>query len=313
MATSTDPRSRPVGAALIKLRLVRSLDVAAGLASAARSRVVRGRPSKARPGRIRRLGPVLVADVRSWLAGRHRAAVLGVLLVAAVLVSVDLVRGDTEGGRRPGETTPAGAADPPTAESLVTVPVTFPVTGAGGFAYAAGTGPVLGRAGRLLRFRVAVEEGAGQDVAGFAATVERILGDGRGWTASERLRLQRVSRTTAARFTVFLATPGTSERMCARAGLVTQRFTGCQFSGKVVINLARWSRGVPGYGAPLAAYRVYEVNHEVGRELGYRAQRCPGPGQLAPVLQRQVLGLQGCRANGWPYVDGSRYSGPPAR
>jgi hypothetical protein len=155
-----------------------------------------------------------------------------------------------------------------------------------------------------------VQSGIGQDVAGFAAAVQTILGDPRGWTASGRARFQRVPKATPADFTVYLATAATSESMCAAGGLHTRRYHSCRLPGEVVLNLDRWLGAVPDYGAPLEVYRAYALNHEVGHELGYGHEACPGAGQPAPVMQQQAYGLAGCTANGWPYLDGQRYSGP---
>jgi hypothetical protein len=184
---------------------------------------------------------------------------------------------------------------------------------AGTFTYDETTGPIFGRAGTLRRFRVAVEDGAGQGPAGFAAEVDAALGDPRGWTAAGQWRLQRVSRSAPADFTIFLATQVTAERMCAVGGLHIQGYTSCRLTGRVVINLTRWLTAIPDYGAPLEVYRQYAINHEVGHELGHGHELCPGAGMLAPVMQQQTFGLEGCLANPWPYVNGQRYAGPPVR
>ena len=88
-------------------------------------------------------------------------------------------------------------------------------------------------------------------------------------------------------------------------------YTSCRNGDRVVLNVARWVEAVPGYGASLATYRQYMVNHEVGHRLGLGHERCPGRGRPAPVMQQQTLGLHGCTANAWPYPDGTdRYAGP---
>ncbi|MFC8847803.1 MULTISPECIES: DUF3152 domain-containing protein [unclassified Micromonospora] len=204
----------------------------------------------------------------------------------------------------------------------------WPTSGPGRFTTAAGQSPVQGAGGPVRRYRVLVERDTGQAPDAFAAVVDEVLGDPRSWIASGGLRLQRVTGPAAAGldaaaeaapdapapdvdFTVYLATPATSERMCALGGLHTERYTSCRLPGQVIINLARWMEAVPDYGAPLDVYRAYVVNHEVGHELGELHEACPGPGEPAPVMQQQTYGLDGCVANPWPYLDGTRYAGEP--
>jgi hypothetical protein len=183
--------------------------------------------------------------------------------------------------------------------------------GAGTFADVNSEGKILGNAGTLRRFRIAIENGINEDPTAFATTVDQVLGDPRSWIAGGQFRLQRVPRSAPAEFTIYLASPTTSEAMCARGGLHTDKFTSCRLQGQVIINDARWLTAIPDYGAPLDIYRAYAINHEVGHQLGHGHEACTGPGQLAPVMQQQTYGLKGCIANPWPFVNGQRYAGPP--
>jgi predicted Zn-dependent protease len=84
-------------------------------------------------------------------------------------------------------------------------------------------------------------------------------------------------------------------------GVGTGGYTSCRYGDRAVINLARWATAVPDYQGDIATYRLYVINHEVGHVLGHGHQQCPGPGQAAPVMQQQTLGLQGCVKNAWPF------------
>ncbi|GAB3952683.1 DUF3152 domain-containing protein [Micromonospora vulcania] len=237
---------------------------------------------------------------------RRRSVLLGLLVLAA---AGGMMVG--RGGEPPAES-PAptqGRMGHGGGVDAQPAPTSYPSVGAGRFTGADGDTPVYGEDGPLRRYRVTVERGTGQDAHAFAAAVDSVLTDPRSWIASGELRVQRVADVGTADFTIYLATPVTSERMCAEGGLTTERYTSCRLPGQVIINLARWMEAVPDYGAPLDTYRTYVVNHEVGHEFGFEHEACPGPGEPAPVMQQQTYGLQGCVANAWPYLDGRRYAG----
>ncbi|MGW3619233.1 DUF3152 domain-containing protein [Micromonospora arida] len=209
------------------------------------------------------------------------------------------------------------AAVPSSLPPVLRVPGAVPSAGTGGFGYDARSGPVLGRAGELRRYRVAVESGSAEDVTEFAQAVEVALAGPGSWVDSGRLRLQQVPGAAPRDFTVYLATARTAGRMCAKGGVDIRiggrPYTSCRAPGQVIINLDRWRLSVPHFvsaGVPLTVYRTYVVNHEVGHQLGHRHERCPGAGRPAPVMMQQTLFLNGCRVNPWPYLNGRRYSGP---
>jgi hypothetical protein len=219
----------------------------------------------------------------------------------------------TSAGPSPSATASAPASPSPSASAPEVIPASFPRSGPGTWRYAGDQGPVLGTAGKIQRFRVAMETNVPVDLAAFAAKIDQTLGDPRSWIAGG-LRLQRVPGTAASDFTIYLATRSTSTRMCAAGGTDTDSYASCRTVGKVILNLDRWYLSVPDYvnaKVPLEAYRSYMINHETGHQLGHGHELCPGAGRPAPVMEQQTLGLHGCVANSWPYLDGRRYAGPP--
>jgi hypothetical protein len=199
-----------------------------------------------------------------------------------------------------------------------TPPPTFAANGPGTYVYAGGQSAVMGTAGVLRRYRVAIEIETPVPVGEFAARVDAILGDARSWIAGRNVRLQRVGGSAGGYdFTVYLVTPGTANKQCKAGGYDIvwrgEPYTSCRVGAKVIINIARYLTGVPDYGAPLEVYQEYAINHEVGHALGHGHELCPGKGKPAPVMQQQTFGLLGCVAYGWPYRNGKRYAGPPGR
>ena len=208
----------------------------------------------------------------------------------------------------PAVTSPAVAPQKP-AQTVPVRPITYPAQGTDAWRIApAQDDPPAGHAGRLFRYRVAVEKGIeGLPPTDFAKAVQTTLADPHGWTAGGRWRFQRVGPGRPYDFTVYLATPVTRDRLCDDNG---DGYTSCRNGKSVVLNVARWVKGVPGFaGAGLPVYRQYMVNHEVGHQLGYHHELCPAAGQSAPVMQQQTLGLHGCLPNPWPYPDGHPYNG----
>ncbi len=231
---------------------------------------------------------------------------MAVSVLAAVLVL------GACGGRQPAEREAAAspgttATDAPTTTLLEerdvravtpttasTVPAPPPAPGtfetAPGISWPAGVG--LPRT-----YTVEVETATGVDPTEFATFVDATLGDQRSWIGDGSVALQRVDAGGSAR--IVLATPGTTDALCAP--LRTNGTYSCGQGNTAVINLDRWNAAIDVWTGPLEEYRHYVVNHEFGHVLGHGHDVCAGGGQLAPVMQQQTKGLDGCLPNGWPY------------
>lgn len=213
-------------------------------------------------------------------------------LAAALAYAVSGGSADPDPGRAgPSTTAPSTSSTTPGLDPTAVVATDR-------FAVAPGGGVPVG-SGDLRTYTVEVEEGIPLDVADFAGLVDEILADPRGWTSAGDVALQRVGPEAEPDFRVRLATPATTDVHCAP--LDTHGDVSCRNGADVMINLTRWLGGAAGSGLPLDEYRQYLISHEVGHALGHDHVDCPAPGQLAPVMLQQTLGLDGCLPNPWPY------------
>ncbi|MFC9236950.1 DUF3152 domain-containing protein [Streptomyces decoyicus] len=162
--------------------------------------------------------------------------------------------------------------------------------------------------GKVLRYRVDVEEGLPLDGKLFAEAVHKTLNDERSWAHGGQMTFQRVSSGDV-NFVITLASPGTTDTWCAKSGLDTSEDNvSCDSAAtdRVMINAYRWAQGAQTYGHDkMLAYRQMLINHEVGHRLGHNHESCSRKGALAPVMMQQTkfLTTDGvtCRPNSWPF------------
>lgn len=201
---------------------------------------------------------------------------------------------------------PEPTAPSPSPDTPVT-PLYF--SGTGTWTYAQPVNhAVVGDAGTLLQYDVAVENGLELDAAEFGAFVNATLADPRSWTAGGAWRFEQVPQGAGADFTVYLASPEQRAYLCGSQNTTVS----CRNGDNVVINSARWIAGVEHWDGTLETYRQYAVNHEVGHRLGHGHEVCPSEGELSPVMAQQTYQLAGCVGNAWPYPDGATYVSGPA-
>ncbi|WP_162689188.1 DUF3152 domain-containing protein [Streptomyces sp. ICC4] len=187
------------------------------------------------------------------------------------------------------------------------LPIDEKLKGPGTFDTVPGLAPAPGK-GKVVRYRVDVEQGLGLDPQLFAEAVHRTLNDDRSWGHGGTKTFERVPGGEAD-FVITLASPGTTGVWCRKSGLdTTVDNVSCDSAStdRVMINAYRWAQGSATYGADeMFAYRQMLINHEVGHRLGHGHVSCQTPGALAPIMQQQtksldVNGIQ-CKANPWVF------------
>ncbi|HEY0165940.1 MAG TPA: DUF3152 domain-containing protein [Jatrophihabitans sp.] len=209
---------------------------------------------------------------------------------------------------KPATSTPASSVTRPLPLPALPPGAPYSFSAQGTFSILAGASGVLGKGGQLYRFTIDVEDGVtGADPKAFAAGVMNALSDQRSWIGNGAVSLQRVD-SGPVDFRITLAAPATLRPVCGYSLRVeTSCYAGGE--GRVMLNVSRWVRGAQVFGADLANYRRYAVNHEVGHAIGHNhAHYCLDSG-LAPVMMQQSLGNKtaggrACRANPWPFPPG---------
>ncbi|MFD5144091.1 DUF3152 domain-containing protein [Streptomyces sp. NPDC058401] len=186
-------------------------------------------------------------------------------------------------------------------------PIDEKLKGPGAFDTVPGVAQAPGK-GKVVRYRVDVEQGLGLDPQLFAEAVHRTLNDDRSWGHGGTKTFERVPGGEAD-FVITLASPGTTGVWCKKSGLdTTIDNVSCDSAStdRVMINAYRWAQGSVTFGPDqMFAYRQMLINHEVGHRLGHGHVSCQTPGALAPIMQQQtksldINGIQ-CKPNPWVY------------
>ncbi|MFF4317569.1 DUF3152 domain-containing protein [Streptomyces sp. NPDC001568] len=222
-------------------------------------------------------------------------------------------RTDRSEGRPTPDSPPVVAAPAPAQpltyeqQMALRLPIDAQLKGPGTFDTVPGVEKAPGK-GKVVRYRVDVEQGLGMDQQLFADAVQRTLNDPRSWAHGGQMTFERVPAGEV-QFVITLASPGTTGQWCAKSSLdTTVDNVSCDSASteRVMINAFRWAQGSTTFGPDqMLAYRQMLINHEVGHRLGHGHVSCQTPGALAPIMQQQTKSLNinniQCKPNPWVF------------
>lgn len=145
---------------------------------------------------------------------------------------------------------------------------------------------------KVIRYTTSVDADVNYSPSNFAQEIDIYLSDPDGW---ESRGYEFVRVETKPTVHIRLCSPRTmlTESGCKRDDLSCAEMNG----HKMYLNAHRWTAGSAKSGQELDGYRQYVVSHEMGHILGHDHVKCPGPGQPAPIMMQQTLGIGECRPN----------------
>jgi hypothetical protein len=151
---------------------------------------------------------------------------------------------------------------------------------------------VSGTTTMKVRFTTIVEPGVNYNLKQFTREIEVYLSDPNGWI-SRGYEFEYVTRSPTV--VIHLATPA----QIHAAGCAQSSLSCAEMNGKHIrLNAARWSGLRPNHSKlSMDDYRQYMVTHEMGHILGHDHVPCPGPGEPAPLMMQQTLGIGACTPN----------------
>jgi len=139
-----------------------------------------------------------------------------------------------------------------------------------------------------ITYTAAVDSDVKYPLRQFQEELEMYLADPDGWVGQG---YEFVPVLKNAKVHIRLSSPATIQKFGCGDGTLSCAELG---GHKMYLNSHRWTKGAPASKLPLEDYRQYMVSHEMGHILGHDHATCPGPGQPAPIMMQQTLGIGSC-------------------
>lgn len=144
---------------------------------------------------------------------------------------------------------------------------------------------------RVVRYTARVDSDVRYPQDEFVELLQIYLADPDGWEAHG---YRFVYVTTNPDVAIHLAAPASIVKVCG----LPNNLSCAELGGKhMYLNAKRWMHGSPNSKQSLDGYRQYVVSHEMGHILGYDHVKCPAPGEPAPIMMQQTLGIGQCTPN----------------